>query len=410
MPPRSRSSVLDACPGAIRPHQAADGGLARVRLPGGSLTSRQLTGLADIAARFGDDHVELTSRGNVQLRALPNGVEDELTARLDAVGLLPSRSHERVRNIIASPMSGRDTAGRLSVRGLVAVLDASLCAEPALARLSGRFLFTVDDGRGDVIGMRGDVGLFAVGHDRLALLLAGQDTGVRLPSASAARGALAAASAFLDERDALGLNAWRVAELPDGARRVTARLAAYTDAGLADPLRVPSGTRPLPIGPIAQRGGGWALSVLVPLGRLPARAALAIAAAASEEVLITPWRGVLLPDLVEPSRISETMAAHSLATSEGSPWSGVTTCAGRPGCASARRDVRADATDTLLAAAGRTPVHWVGCPRRCGGPVGRHVEVLATESGYQVTVDGEERLAGDLGQTAALVATARRRT
>jgi precorrin-3B synthase len=36
----------DACPGALQTHAAADGALARVRVPGGALTSEQLRVLA----------------------------------------------------------------------------------------------------------------------------------------------------------------------------------------------------------------------------------------------------------------------------------------------------------------------------------------------------------------------------
>ncbi|MFD6811859.1 cobalamin biosynthesis protein CobG, partial [Streptomyces anthocyanicus] len=44
----------DACPGALRLHAAADGLLARLRLPAGRLTSRQVRVLADAAEEMGD--------------------------------------------------------------------------------------------------------------------------------------------------------------------------------------------------------------------------------------------------------------------------------------------------------------------------------------------------------------------
>ena len=60
----------DACPGALQLHQAADGALARVRLPGGVISPAQLEALAHAATRFGSPAMELTSRGNIQLRAI----------------------------------------------------------------------------------------------------------------------------------------------------------------------------------------------------------------------------------------------------------------------------------------------------------------------------------------------------
>ena len=44
-------------------------------------------------------------------------------------GLLPSPTHERVRNIVASPLSGR-VGGLADVRGWVEALDRALQADP----------------------------------------------------------------------------------------------------------------------------------------------------------------------------------------------------------------------------------------------------------------------------------------
>ncbi|MFD7093942.1 cobalamin biosynthesis protein CobG, partial [Streptomyces xanthophaeus] len=142
----------DACPGALRLHAADDGFLARVRIPGGLLTAPQAAVLALAADRFGDGHLELTSRGNVQLRGLPDGCGAALAELLDSAGLLPAPSHERIRNIVASPLA--DPAP-------VRELDRLLCADPEAAALSGRFLFAVDDGRGDVAALDPDVTLLS---------------------------------------------------------------------------------------------------------------------------------------------------------------------------------------------------------------------------------------------------------
>ncbi|MFG2772432.1 cobalamin biosynthesis protein CobG [Streptomyces sp. NPDC048350] len=153
----------DACPGALRLHPADDGGLARLRLPAGLLTSHQVEVLASAAESLGDGRVTVTSRGNVELRGLGEGCGAELADRLAEAGLLPSDTHERVRNIVASPTAGLDGLGHADVQLWARELDALLCAEPWTAALSGRFLFALDDGRGDVAGLGGDVTLIAAG-------------------------------------------------------------------------------------------------------------------------------------------------------------------------------------------------------------------------------------------------------
>ena len=205
----------DACPGALQTHAAADGALARVRVPGGLLTADQLRVLAGAARELGDGALELTSRGNVQLRGLAEDDVPELGDRLAAAGLLPSATHERVRNVLASTLSGR-AGGLVDVRPWVAAFDAGLQADTALAALPGRFLATLDDGRGDVSGLGGDVGLLALAEDDVALLIGGADSGLRTTPAGAVDLLLAATRAFLDARAAQGGTAWRLGELVEG--------------------------------------------------------------------------------------------------------------------------------------------------------------------------------------------------
>ncbi|MGV9313213.1 cobalamin biosynthesis protein CobG [Streptomyces sp. NPDC003691] len=175
-PPSSQATAVsrdrgDACPGTLKLHDADDGALARVRVPGGVVTVAQARALLDAALRLGDGALHLTSRGNVQLRGLRGGCGAELAAVLDAAGLLPSPEHERVRNIVASPLSGLDGGGDgagsggggvRDVRPWLTALDAAVCASPAARALSGRFLFALDDGRGDVAALGADVTVRAV--------------------------------------------------------------------------------------------------------------------------------------------------------------------------------------------------------------------------------------------------------
>ena len=381
-------------------HEAADGGLARVRVPGGAMGPEQFRALAAAAADLADGTMELTSRANLQVRGLATGAEQELAARLAAAGLLPSVTHERVRNIIASPYA----RGLLDARAVSLELDRILCARPRLAELSGRFLFAVDDGSGDVIALGPDVGLYALAPDAVALVLAGTDSGVRSTPDAAAELAIAAAETFLDER--VGAE-WRMAELPDAAR-VATRLGPT-----AEPVAVPS-TPPAThaqVGALFERDGRVTAAVGAPLGRLsPDQVDIITAASeAADGLRLTPWRTLVLPGLpaAAADRWLTALDANGLVVDPSAALAGVTACTGRPGCAKALADVRSDAQRS--ASAGGLPVHWSGCGRRCGRPQGRVVEVLATGAGYEIGLDDEVRTSAEADEVSAALDAARRK-
>ncbi|MEU3748595.1 MULTISPECIES: cobalamin biosynthesis protein CobG [Streptomyces] len=387
-PPRDEARIRDrgdACPGALRLHAADDGRLARLRLPAGRLTAHQVETLAVAAETLGDGRISLTSRGNAELRGLAEECGAELAALLTAAGLLPSPTHERVRNIVASPAAGLDGLGGPEVQLWARELDALLCAEPWAAALSGRFLFVLDDGRADVAGLGGDVTLVApapgapAGPGAARLYVGGRAW--RVAGADAPRAALAAAGAFLDAARAAGNGAWRVRELPEGCAPDVA--GALDRAGIsAEPVPAAQSllvhAPPLAPGPL----GAASLHVLAPLGRLTAAQLRALLPA--DEVRLTPWRGVVVAGAGPSEDRLAALGSHGLITRPDSPWAGVSACTGRPGCAKSLADVRADAAP---GSARGLPVHYSGCERRCGHPHGTWVDVVATADGAYL-VDG----------------------
>lgn len=373
MPIRNRET--DDCPGVLATHQAADGAVARVRVPGGQLTAAAFQAIATGAADLGDGTVELTSRANLQVRGLSDGVA--LGARLTEAGLLPSATHERVRNILASPLTGRDDAGFADVRPLVAELDSSLCARTALADLPGRFLFAIDDGRGDVAWLGADVAALLTSEDTAAILLGGTDSGLRAPLADVVAVMVRCAEAFLTLRD----KEWRIAEVPNGA----ARIAAHTERpeGALHDAQRPEGHLQ-GIGRVDQGDRFVALVVGAPLGWLD-RAQAAALVDTGAPLVVTPWRSLVVADLppAQADAVADRLRETGLLLDPDHPLARVTACTGRPGCAKALADVRADAAPVP----GTTlPVHWSGCERRCGRPRGTVADVIATGDGYTTTV------------------------
>ncbi|MBT0769369.1 hypothetical protein KIH74_10595 [Kineosporia sp. J2-2] len=415
--------VADSCPGVLRPHIAADGALVRMRVPGGAVPVSLLRGLRAVAAELADGDLGLTSRGNMQVRGVAESDLGLAETRLGALGLLPHPTHERVRNIIASPLSGRVVGSIDDVDELVPRLDAALCARGDLVALPGRFMIGLDDGTGDIAGEEPDVLVLAVGPGRFVLRPAGAAGGVAVARGRVVDAVLVAATAFLAERERQGSKAWRVGELPGGADAI---VDALVEAGYEwAEVPMPGGSVPAP-GLIGQRDGRYAVCAVVPLSILGGEQMDAVAdscdlallsgagpdggavpddAASNDAVLngavlngavldgsatplrITPWRRLLVRDLDLPSALvaRDLMARAGLVLEPDAPWARVTACAGRPGCAKSLTDVQADARAFAGVCGGSGPlVHWAGCERACGIPHSG-VALLAEVGGYRVT-------------------------
>lgn len=276
--PRTRR---DRCPGVLRPWAADDGLLVRLRLVGGRLPSDSLRALAAVSEKYGTGRVHVTGRANLQLRGLPGEdglLPPEVLRALEDTGLLPSRTHELVRNIMLSPRA------QGTVRDSVATaLDGLLCARPHRAALPGRFLFVLDDGTGDLLDRTCDLGLVAL-DEHTAQLRVGAGWGPLTPIGGAAARLVELADEFLRRRGDGPTAPWHVTELP----------APLTEPVPPDP-RLPAPGPPLPYGPLPEGGH----HVPVPVEGLDRSAAEELAEEAlvsgRADLVVTPWRGVLVP-------------------------------------------------------------------------------------------------------------------
>ncbi|MCW3015170.1 MAG: precorrin-3B synthase [Solirubrobacterales bacterium] len=373
----------DRCPGILRLHPAADGHLARVRLPGGVLRAPGLRAVTTLAAR-GNGVVELTSRASLQVRGLHATDAARAAELLDNAGLLPSPEHDRVRNILASPFGGRHPAAALRTDDVVTALDRGLCQDGALAGLPGRFLFVVEDGSRTLGRRRADVTLAACERGtRLRLELAGRPTSLTAAPADAPALALDAARAFLALLEGDG-DAWRIEDMPDGAARVALALGgALRD----DAARDHAPTTTVTAGALEQADGRLAVTALVPLGRVDGTTLAALGALLDDDVRtlrLSPDRTLTLVDVpaARAPRVIAALESLGLVTTPDSGWDGLSACAGVGACVNAHVDVRAAATRRASARRGLArPLgaeHWAACERGCGRPASVPVSATAT--------------------------------
>lgn len=386
--------TADACPGVLRLHEAADGYLARVRLPGGRIDGPGLRAVAR-AATLGNGIVELTARAALQVRGLQADAAEALAQVLTAGALLPSVAHDRVRNIAAPPLGGRGEGAAAETDMVVARIDRALCRDGGLTALPGRFLFAVDDGTRALDPLVADVELAAQG-DGFRLWLAGEATGLVVSSDEAAEVAVHAARAFLELAAAEAPGAWRVRDLPGGGRRLAERLGldpreiapepgGATAATTAAPRRLP----PAPLGVIPQRDGRAAVAALAPLARLDPGQLRALAELLPPDATIrfSPWRTLTFVDVpaADAGVLADELEALGLVIAHGSGWAGLSACAGLGACTRARADVRSGATLRAPRRGDASPrEHWSGCERRCGEPADAGAAVVATPDGLLV--------------------------
>lgn len=274
----------DLCPGVFRPWPASDGALVRLRLPGGHLSRTTLLSLLAVAEEYGDGQVHLTSRANLQLRALPSvdgALLPEVVAAIRDTGLLPYPDHELVRNVLASPLTGL-VGGRADLRPVVAELDARVCATPSLALLPGRFLFVLDDGRGDLTGRSCDLGVVALSPEEVQLRIGSSAWGPVVPLAEAAARLTGLARAFQQVRGRGDDAAWHVDELP-----------VSLPSEDPDPRALVSSSPP-PFGEVAQ----GVVHVPIEGGVVDRKLSRTL----PDELVVTPWKSLITltnPQVVE---------------------------------------------------------------------------------------------------------------
>ena len=406
-------TAADRCPGVLALHCAEDGSLARIRLPGGRISPSQLEAVA-AAAEIGSGLVELTARANLQVRGLPAAAGAELAGLLGGAGLLPSPAHDRARNVLASPLAGRHPRSLAATDEVVLELDHGLCGDPALAALSGRFLFSVDDGSGLALGHGADLTLVATPSTRrassaFALTIAGTPTTARAAPPEAAGMALRAARAFLEVRAEHGEDAWRMREIADGAERVARRIGARTQAAVAVPRAKPGGRDHVLPGRLAQSDGRAAVTALAPLGRLDRGAVGELAAVIRTyggDVRLSPWRTLTVVDLAKPraDALARALETLGLVVSAASGWAGLSTCAGLGFCGNARLDVQAAAERRAAERDEGAPTeHWSACERRCGEAPNVSIAVSAGGCGLAVRAAGRDRKVSTAAEALALL-------
>ncbi len=346
MTPQNAPHIRGWCPGALRPMASGDGLVMRVRAWGGRLSQDQARGLARLAADFGNGLIDLSARGNLQLR----GVRDHgaVVAGLGALGLLDADpATEARRNLLVTPFwqAGDGT------QDLAAALAEGLRQD---LPLPGKFGFALDTGPAPVLReASADIRIERAGDGGLLL----RPDGAALCQSVTPDTAIAAA---------LDLARWFLAT--GGTGRMKAHGAQGLPSGFTHAAPAASPSTPLP--------GATPVGRLVALefGQMQADTLAALAERAP--LRLTPWRMVLLEGHERPA------ALPGLIDAPDDPLLRVVACVGAPACPQALAPVRDLARRWAPFVPQGRLLHVSGCAKGCAHPAPADLTLIAGEAAF----------------------------
>ena len=391
------------CPGVLHAVQEKDGLLIRIRVPGGLIEANQLRAVTDLSLGFADGTIEITSRANLQLRAIKRQNLEQVVEEIALAGLLPSPLHDRVRNIVTSPIAGLDGKELLDPRPLIHELDRKLRAEPIFANLHPKFSFAIHGGPRRFSRDLDDIAIEAVNLNSALyfhLSIGEASSGFVVKYSDAVDSMLAAAKMCIRLAHECGVpvRAKAVMKFPDALKQIADALSHLL---MPSPMAPPShavNEAPVGVYPTTQDGR---VSIIpsVPLGRLTAEQGHCLADTGDEwnsDLRLASWRGVVLGSIPRSAADSVVDRLHSIGLScEGRDgFRGIAACAGNVGCEASLADVRGDAASLAKRLAGQAvPPGWTvnlsGCDKQCARRHGATAELTASPSGYILKIKGQ---------------------
>lgn len=337
--PDERPAIRGWCPGALRPMLSGDGHVVRVRPHGGRLTPAQAAGIAALAGAHGNGLIDLSARGNLQIRGVGEASHLPLVGGLDALGLIDATPEvEARRNILVTPFWSEGDG----TMALAAALERAL-ATPDAPDLPAKFGFALDTGPRPVLGDGADI------------VIARAGAGLTVRAAGAATGAVATAETAVPL--ALDLARWFLGTggAPGGRGRMAAHVARLSPPPAFGAVpAVPAEPAPAP-GPCA---AGWLVALAFGQTDAPTLAALGALGA----LRLTPWRMVLVEGLRAPPALA------GLLSDPQDPLLRVVACTGAPGCPQGHAATRPLARSLAPAVPPGQTLHVAGCAKGCAHP------------------------------------------
>jgi len=352
-----------ACPSLSAPMETGDGLLVRLAPASGQLSPHQLAGIAEAAQRHGSGLLEVTRRGNLQIRGLsPESTEpfadDISTLDISVTSGVP---------VEIGPLGGIDAQEIADPRPLAAEIRAR--ATPLSALLGPKVSVTVDGGGRLHLGaLLADVKLTAV-HDGWQLAIGGNAATARV-------------LAVLDATKVVDTTMNILQQLAERGRTARARDLPAEHLLASPPL---CSNQPSPVGIFPLKDGSSARGFALAFGQIDSTALCEFARALNDTAAIrlAPGGGLIVTGLAteQEATFDSLVARLGLVTRTDDPRLSIVACAGAPACRSAWVATRSLAAELASHIKPHGLVHLSGCAKGCARPSAPAVTLTGTPNG-----------------------------
>jgi len=360
----SAIAIKGWCPGVWQPMRSGDGLVVRIRPQQGRFDATQAAGIADLAERYGNGLIDLTSRANLQIRGVSDDSHPALVDGLAKLHLLdPDPDTEARRNSLVTPFW---TVGDDAIT-IAEELERALPRGPA--GLPAKFGFAVDCGRERVLaGASADVRIERDIDGQLMVRADGAEFGRPVARQDAVAIALSLAEWFV---------------VASGSKK--RRMAAHIGAGAKPPEALggdasPARKQAIPDPGLTLTGALFGLA----FGQMT-HTALRWLAVRANGLRMTPWRMMLAEGLYDMP------AGEGFITRAADPLARVVACSGAPRCNEAHAETRALGAALAPHLPADARLHVSGCAKGCAQSAPASITLVATVNGFDVIHNGSTR-------------------
>ncbi|CAI3953732.1 Sulfite reductase [Commensalibacter communis] len=366
------------CPSLYKPMETGDGFLCRIKPFFSSITSEQAKIIAELSEQYGNGYMNLSQKGNLQLRGFTRENIDLAIPRIIKAHLGSNDAMmEEKRNIMISPVWDIDISRNPEVYPIAIELQTALQDHPDIHPLTGKFSFLIDGG--EYYGLQNiyaDVNIrFYEGH--WIIQLGQNEQVIQCSRKDLVKIILEIIQFCRDHQLKRLLN-------PDNAQLYLQQLSYPTIKyiNIHQHNTLPIGSPQLSATSIVHLG--------VPFGLLKASQLLHLAAIADQygnkTLRFTPWRSIILPHC-SPEALP---TLSDFIITQDDPRLYMTTCPGKPFCIQGQQ-ATIDAVSSLVPIwkNQKSMIHISGCAKGCASPQINPVTLCATKEGYNLIFNGK---------------------